>query len=146
MFLSKHHIVFTGNACFVCRFHDGFAHAFGDFVVKDACSLNSSSVTTEAIAWAAASFISSLISMARQSNAPRKMPGKHRKVFRRTHRLNAVIRIVRNFFFAEQILFDSYCFCLQHLCIPTFFMFFCHVVCDWRFHHVFNFHQIARFS
>lgn len=84
--------------------------------------------------------------MARQSNAPRKMPGKHRKVFRRTHRLNAVIRIVRNFFFAKQISFDSYCFCLHHLRIPTFFLFWRNVIGDWRFHDLFHFKYIRRFS
>ena len=36
----------------------------------------SSSVTTEAIARAAASFISSLIVLARTSRAPRNIPGK----------------------------------------------------------------------
>ena len=42
---------------------------------------SSSSLTSPAIAYAAATFISSLISDARTSRAPRKIPGKHSTLF-----------------------------------------------------------------
>lgn len=41
------------------------------------CSFRSSSEMTEAIAYAAASFIDSVIREALQSSTPRNMPGKH---------------------------------------------------------------------